>query len=338
MVNRGAWLFLLAILLCGTGYGCRRAATNRAVLRLGYFPNLTHAAAMNGVESGRFASAMRGVRLETRLFNAGPAAMEALLSGALDIVYVGPSPALNAWNATRGRGLRVIAGAASGGTLFVVRPAANIRDARDLHGKRIGTPQLGNTQDVALRSYLRDHGLDSTERGGDVTVVPIANSEILTQFRLGHLDGAWVPEPWASRLIAEAGATIFVDERDIWPDHRFPITLVVARQQYLDDAPDVVQRFLRAHVAEIERLRTDSIEGMTTANRALAHLQGRALPDAIVAAAWPRIEFTADVIEPALRRNAQAARALGFLRTDDLGALVDQRALSRARAAATGAR
>ena len=327
-----ARIALLAVLLVCVG--CRRASTDRHTLRLGYFPNLTHAVALNGVESGRFASGLGGVRLETRVFNAGPAAMEALLSGALDMVYVGPSPALNAWSATRGRGIRVIAGAASGGTLFVVRPAANIHAPADLHGKRIGTPQLGNTQDVALRTYLREHGLDSTERGGDVNVVPIANSEILAQFRLGHLDGAWVPEPWASRLIAEAGAEVFLDERDLWPGRRFPITLLVARSQYLQDAPDNVVRFLRAHLAEIERTRANPAEAMSTANRALARLQGRPLPDAILAAAWPRIEFTSDVIEPAFARNAQSARILGFLRSDDITGLVDTVALTRARAAA----
>ncbi len=322
----------MVALLVAAG-ACRRAPTDPRVLRLGLFPNLTHAVPLAGDESGRYAAALAPVRLEVHVFNAGPAAMEALLSGALDAAYVGPSPALNAWNATRGRGLRVVAGAASGGTLFVVRRGANIRAPADLRGRRIATPQLGNTQDVALRSYLRAHGMDSTERGGDVSVIPIACSEMLAQFRLGHLDGAWVPEPWATRLIVETGATAFLDERDLWPARRFPVTLLVVREQYLAEAPANVRRLLRAHVAEVTHLRDDPADGRRTVNAALTRLQGRPLPQDVMDAAWTRIEFTPDVLESALERDAVSAHALGFLRTGAIDGLVDPRPLASVRAA-----
>jgi NitT/TauT family transport system substrate-binding protein len=318
------WGALAAVVLawCVGGPGCRQPVDAR-VLRLGYFPNVTHAPALAGVESGRFARALGATRLETRVFNAGPAAMEALLSGALDAAYVGPSPVLNAWVASRGRGVRVVAGAASGGALFVVRPAANIHRPEDLRGRRLATPQLGNTQDVALRRYLNDHGLNTTDRGGAVTVTPLENPEILTRFRLGQLDGAWVPEPWGSRLVAEAGATVFVDERDLWPGRAFATTLLVVRQDYARAAPDNIQRLLRAHVAEIEFLRRDPVAGRAVVHRALARVLGRPLPAPLLESAWARVDFTTDPLEDTLRRNARSAAALGFLRSDDIHGLVD---------------
>jgi NitT/TauT family transport system substrate-binding protein len=293
-----------------------------AVLRLGYFATLTHAPALTGVESGRFARALSPVRLETRTFNAGPAAMEALLGGAIDVAYVGPSPALSAFLRSRGRALRVIAGAASGGALFVVRPAAGIRTAADLHHRRLATPQLGNTQDVALRTYLAAHGLSPEEQGGDVQVIPLSNADILTQFRLGHLDGAWVPEPWASRLQLEAGGVVFHDERDLWPARRFATTVVVARTEYLHHAPGNVACFLRAHAAEVAHLRAHPDDARTTANAALGRLLGRPLSPSVLTSAWSRIDFTTDPLPDTLTRSARAAQSLGFLPPGSLGGLV----------------
>jgi NitT/TauT family transport system substrate-binding protein len=327
---------LLLVLVALVAPACRRSADPR-VLRLGYFPNLTHTPALTGVASGRFAAALGRVRLETRVFQAGPEAMEALLSGAIDAAYVGPSPVLNAWTASRGRGLRVIAGAASGGALFVVRPSANIHGAADLHGKRLATPQLGNTQDIALRNYLAQNGLATTDRGGDVTVTALGNPDILTQFRLGQLDGAWVPEPWAARLVAEAGGVALLDERDLWPARIFPTTLLVVTQTYARDAPENVRALLRAHLAEVAHLREASDEARAETNRALAHIVGRPLPEPIVRAAWAHIDFTTDPMEAGLARDARAAHELHFLRSDDVGGLVDNAERARALTAA-GAR
>jgi NitT/TauT family transport system substrate-binding protein len=326
MKRVSALISLLVLLLVLPTVACR-SRENPAVLRLGYFPNVTHAVALSGVESGRFARALAPVRLETRVFNAGPAAIEALLAGAIDATYVGPSPVFPAWLRTRGTALRVIAGAASGGALFVVRPGANIHGPEDLHGKRLASPQLGNTQDVALRSYLAAHGLTTAEHGGDVTVTPLANPDILSQFRMGHLDGAWVPEPWGSRLVAEAGGVVLLDERDLWPGRAFATTLLVVRQDYQRAAPDNVARLLRAHAAEVAHLREDPADGKAVTNRALARLAGRPLPDALMDAAWSRVDFTTDPLEPTLRRGAQQAHALGFLPGEDVTGLVDRAAV-----------
>ncbi|MBL8976754.1 MAG: ABC transporter substrate-binding protein, partial [Myxococcales bacterium] len=204
-----ALLAALVVAACGGG-------SSEPSLRLGYFPNITHAAALVGVSDGIFARQLGAIKLETFTFNAGPAAIEALLSGSLDASYVGPNPAINAFVKSRGEAVRIIAGATSGGAFLVVRP--EISSAADLRGQAVASPQLGGTQDVALRSWLATQGLKTdTSGGGDVSVVPQENAQTLERFRDGKLAGAWVPEPWASRLVLEGGGKVLVDERDLWP-------------------------------------------------------------------------------------------------------------------------
>ena len=218
-----AALALAAVLLflCS----CRGAPPPGGPLRMGYFPNVTHAQALVGSADGTFASVLSGKGVLAKTFNAGPAAMEALLAGELDLCYVGNAPAALAFLRSGG-GLRVIAGAASGGASLVVRDA---RAPKDLTGKRVGSPQLGNSQDVSLRWWLREQGLAVGEKPPAVNVTPIANADILALFQQGRLAGAWVPEPWATRLAREGGGRILVDERDLWPERTFPTTVIVAR-------------------------------------------------------------------------------------------------------------
>src|SRR6266852_7514405 len=208
---------LMLLLLASCGSQSPTTSSGQLIVRLGYFPNLTHAVALVGVERGIFQNALgSNVKLETKTFNAGPALIEALFAGDIDIGYVGPSPAINGYVKSHGEALRIIAGAASGGALFIVRPGANIQSPQDLSGKRIATPQLGGTQDVALRYYLQQHGLKTTDKGGTVQVLPTDNANILTLFKTGAIDGAWVPEPWATRLVVEGHGQVFVDERSLW--------------------------------------------------------------------------------------------------------------------------
>src|SRR4051794_27760798 len=224
-------------------------------LRLGYFANVTHAAGVIGVQEGLFADELGDTKLTTRVFNAGPDEVEALFGGALDAAYIGPSPTINAYGQSDGDAIRIIAGAASGGAQLVVRDGINT--AADLKGTTLATPQLGNTQDVALRSWLTDQGLEnSVEGGGDVTIAPTANADTLTAFQAGDLDGAWLPEPWASRLVLEAGAHVLVDERDLWPDGQFVTTNIIVRTDYLEKYPETVAALLRGHVAAVQ-LATD---------------------------------------------------------------------------------
>src|SRR5205823_12436983 len=194
-------------------------------------------------DKGYFASALgKNVKLETKTFNAGPEAIEALFSGAIDAAYVGPNPTVNAWQKSHGKAIKVVAGAASGGVEFVVRPTIN--GPEDLKGKKIATPQLGNTQDVALRYWLKQHGLTTTkEGGGDVKVQPQANADAVTAFASGAVDGAWEPEPYASQLVAKGGR-VLVDERDLWPGGKFVITNLLVRSDFLKQHRDVVKNLV----------------------------------------------------------------------------------------------
>ena len=298
--------------------GCRREPPAGGPLRLGYFPNVTHAQALVGVDDGTIARELGG-RLETRMFNAGPAAMEALLAGNLDASYVGAGPAVIAYLRSEGA-LRVVAGAVSGGAVLVVRDA---RSAEDLVGRRVGTPQLGNTQDVALRTWLRSNGL--SDRGGPhgVEVTPLSNPDLLSMFARGVLAGAWVPEPWGARLVVEAGGRILVDERTLWEGGRFPTTVLVVSRRALERRPGDVAALLRAHVALTQRWRSDLAGFGRLANAAYGRRTGKPLSDPVLQDALSRLEPLSDPMAPQLARMAAQAQALGFAAAGDTSGMVD---------------
>lgn len=300
-------------------------------LRLGHFPNMTHATAVVGVEAGLFAKHLApDVTLEVATFNAGPAAVEALFAGGLDATYIGPNPTLNAYVRSRGEAVRVIAGATSGGAAFAVRPG--ITSARDLAGKRIASPQLGNTQDVALRAWLQSQGLRAETTGaGDVSVIPQENAQALESFRGGQIDGAWLPEPWVSRLVLEAGGQVLVDERSLWPGGQFITTNLVVRTEFLRDRPALVERLLRGHVEATQFLNERPDASMQLVDQGLRRLTGQSLPPTVLAAAWGNLTFTNDPIASSFRKSANDAAALGFANLGgvDLDAIYDLRPLNR---------
>ena len=301
-----------------------------ATLRLGYFPNLTHATALVGVQEGIFQRNLgSGTRLETRTFNAGPAAVEALFSGAVDATYIGPNPAINAYAKSDGTAIRIISGATSGGALLIVRPG--ITDAQGLRGKRIATPQLGNTQDVALRSWLAKQGLrTTTEGGGDVKVVNQENAQTLELFKAGEIDGAWVPEPWATRLEREGGGRVLVDEAKLWPGGRFVTTHLVVRTEFLEQQPALVEKLLAGQVEANELVTKDPAKAQQLANAQIEKLTGKALKPEVVAAAWKRLTFTDDPIASSLKTSAANAEQLGLLKPVDLSGIYDLGPLNRA--------
>ena len=313
---------------CGSGGGSRGSVT----LRLGYFPNITHSQPIVGLAQGNFAEALgRDVKLRTRTFNAGPSAIEAVFAGEIDATYIGPNPAINGYVRSEGKALRIVAGATSGGALFVVRADSGIEKPADLAKKKLATPQLGNTQDVALRAFLLANGLAAKENGGNVSVIPTANPDILTLFHKGDIDGAWVPEPWATRLVLEAGGRVFLDERSLWPEGEFVTTHLIVRTKFLEQHPDVVEALLRAHVEVTGWINQHPDEAKRIVNEGIRDVTGAALPPAVLDAAWKNLRITCDPVASSLRKSAADAFELGFLGGDepDLSNIYDLTILNR---------
>ena len=290
-------------------------AQAQKTLRLGYFPNINHAQGVIGIGDGSFQKTLGdNVTLEIFVFNAGPSAIESLLAGRLDASYIGPNPAINGYVVSDGQAVRVIVGATSAGASFVVRNDSGINSVQDLEGKKFASPQLGNTQDVALRKYLTDNGFNTVENGGNVTVLPIANADILTTFLKKEIAGAWVPEPWATRLVNEAGGKIFVDERDLWPpEGKFVTAHLIVSPKYLKENPDVIKKLLTAHVNETQWINEHKDEVPTVFNTELKKLTGQTIPEDVLTEALTRLEFTNDPIKLSLFQSANDAYDLGFL-------------------------
>lgn len=322
------WILIAAG--CGGGESSAGAVPGPApTLRLGYFANLTHAAAIVGLDRGLFTQELGSTKLETQIFDAGPAAVEALFGGGLDAAYIGPSPAINAFQRSDGKAVRIIAGATSGGAQLVVRQGINT--PANLRGKTLASPELGNTQDVALRAWLTSHGLrNSVQGGGDVTIVPTKNADTFQLIKSGKLDGAWMPEPWASRLVLEAGGKVLVDERDLWPSGQFVTTQLLVRTDYLQRHPQTVEALLRGHVDAVHWVTQNPAAAKTVVNNATSALTGKPLKPEVVDRAWQNLTVTADPIAPSLQRTAANAVTAGLTaKQADLHGIYDLSILNR---------
>ena len=304
------------------------ASTAAGTLRLGYFANVTHAAAVLGVADGTFAKALGSTKLETQIFNAGPAAIEALNAGAIDAAFLGPSPAINSYVKSKGESLRIVAGATDNGASLVVKPG--ITSVAQLKGKTIATPQLGGTQDVALREYLFKAGLKvQTNGGSDVDVVNQDNSQTLDLFKSGQVDGAWLPEPWASQLVIDAGAKTLVDETSLWPGKEFPTTILIVGKKFLDDHPDTVRALITGELAAIKEINTDPAKSSAAVNTAIGVLTGKKLSAAVMASSFKNIKVTDDPLASTYNASSQHAVDGGLLKTvPNLSGILDLRILN----------
>ena len=293
-----------------------------AEVHVGYFPNLTHATAIVADKEDFFSKHLGATKLKVTTFNAGPAAIEALKSGAIDATYVGPGPATNAFINSDGQALTVVAGAATGGTSFVVDQS--IMKAADLRGKKVSTPQLGNTQDIALRYWLKQQGLRTDlQGGGDVNVLPQENAQIVDAFKQKLIAGAWVPEPYATRLV-QAGGKVLVDERDLWPRKKFAITLLAVRTDFLTAHPQTVKALLAGDLDATDFIAKDPAKAQQDVADVIAKISGKPLKAAVIAAAWKQLEFTVDPVSSSLLLGAQHAHEVGVLTKEPkLDKLVD---------------
>jgi NitT/TauT family transport system substrate-binding protein len=283
-------------------------------LRIGYFPNINHAQAVIGLGRGDFQKALgNNVEVKTQLFNAGPAAIEALFANQIDVTYIGPNPAINGYVQSNGEALRIISGAASGGAVFVVRNDSGINSPQDLADKKFSSPQLGNTQDVALRRYLLDNGYKTKENGGNVEVIPAKNADIVSLMIKKDIDGAWLPEPWGAKLIKEANAKVLADERDLWPDGRFVTAHIIARTDYIEKNPDVIKKLLDAHIDITTLINDNTEEALQIFNSELNKLTGQTIPEDELREGISRIELTYDPVKESLFKSANDAFDIGFL-------------------------
>jgi|SRR3954452_21362627 len=304
----------------------------QTVIHVGAFPNITHPQAMVGKANGYFEKAMgSNVKIDWKTFNAGPAAIEALFAGAIDMTYVGPNPTISGYVRSDGEALRVIGGAASGGAALVVRADAGINKPEDFHGKRVATPQQGNTQDVALRSWLKAHGMKAREKGGDVQVMPMANPDQLTLFLRKDLDAAWAPEPWATRLVREGNGKLFLDERDLWPHGQFVVTNLIVSTKFLKEHPDLVKNWIRANVELTDWINKNLPEAKKLLNQQIQKETGKALSQGLLDEAFTRIEVTYDPLRDTLLTSAHSAFDAGFLgnKMPDLSRLYDLNLLNQ---------
>lgn len=311
----------LSMAACGSdsdgGSSSTGDGAEATTVRLGYFPNLTHATALVGVERGTYADALGPDKLETSTFKDGTEAVEALNADAIDATYIGTGPAINLFQKSNGEAIRIVSGATSGGAAFVV--AKDIDRADDLKGKTVASPKLGNTQDVALRAWLKEQGLETTTSGGgDVKIVPQENAQTLDLFKSGDIDGAWLPEPWATRLVLEGDGKVLVDERDLYEDGQFPTTNLIVAKTFLDEHPDTVKRLLEGQVAANAWIAENPEEAKDLANKAIGDLTGKALPDATIDAAWKNLTFTDDPLAAGARQAATDAKDLGFIDSADI--------------------
>ncbi|WP_346927701.1 ABC transporter substrate-binding protein [uncultured Arthrobacter sp.] len=313
------------------------ATTPAAELKLGYFGNITHAPALVGVSQGLVAKNLGGTKLSTQVFNAGPAAIEALNAGAIDATYIGPNPAINSYVKSKGESISIIAGAASGGAQLVVKPGINT--PADLKGKKLATPQLGGTQDVALRAWLGQQGhRTTTDGGGDVAINPTENAQTLKLFQDGKLDGAWLPEPWASRLVLQAGAKVLVDEKDLWEKGDFITTVLIVNKKFAAEHPDTVKALLKGHIESVDWLNAaPDAEKSAVLNAALKESAGAALPADVIDRSLKNIVYTVDPLAGTYQKLLQDGVDAGTTQQADINGIFDLTALNSVlRESATG--
>jgi NitT/TauT family transport system substrate-binding protein len=325
----------LALAACGSSSKSPAGGTtdsngsgDKVTLRLGYLPNVTHAPALIGLANGSFAKTLGpNIDLETSNYNSGTDETTAILANALDAAFVGPNPAINAYQKSHGTLIRIVAGTASGGAFLVVKPS--ITSIGDLLGKKIATPSLGNTQDVALRAFLKSKGLETdTEGGGDVSIVPQDNSTTVTAFQTDAIDGAWVPEPYATKLKNEGGK-VLIDEASLWPGGKFVTTNLMVTTKFLADHPDIVTNLVKGLADSIDLITDNPTEAEKLVSQRIGSDTGKPLSVDLVKASFKSITFTLDPIVSSLRKDAADAKSVGLIDSDDLSNIYDLEILNQ---------
>lgn len=288
-----------------------------STLRVAFFPNIGHSIPIIGLERGIFENNLgNSTSVEPKLFDSGPQVIESLFSKSIDLAYVGPGPAINGFLKSDNNDIVILSGAATGGASFIVHPESTINSAADFEGKRIAAPQIGNSQDVSLRNYLSENKLKPLEKGGTVIVLNIPNPDIYTLFTKGEIDGAWVPEPWASILVQELNGKRLFFEEDLWADNKFASVLLIGRQEYVKENPEIVKNWLESHQQTANWINGNQQETRIIFNEFMQTTMGKALSDSVVDEALNNLEITTDSANDSLYTFAERADTLGYLGRD----------------------
>ncbi|NIR86948.1 ABC transporter substrate-binding protein [Candidatus Bathyarchaeota archaeon] len=288
--------------------------THENKIRVAYFPNIGHAVAITGLENGFFENHLGNETLiETKLFDSGPQVIESMFAGSIDVAYVGPGPAINGFLKSEDGNVKILSGAASGGASFVVHPDSEINSASDFSGKRIAAPQIGNTQDVSLRHYLSENNLKPASKGGTVIVLNVPNPDIYTLFTKGEIDGAWVPEPWATILVQELNGKRLFHEEELWNNNQFASVLLIAREEFVKENPEVIEQWLDAHQETIDWINANPKQTRIIFNQFMENTLGQSLSDSVIDESLSNLEITSDTIPESISVFAERADSLGYL-------------------------
>ena len=286
-------------------------------IRVAFFPSVVHAVPIIGMETQTFANNLNAdLDIQVKIFDSGPQVIESIFSNSVDIAYVGPGPVINGFLKSDGNDLKILAGAANGGASFVIQKNSGLELIENYSGKRVAAPQISNTQDVSLRHYLAENGLKSAEKGGDVFVLNIANPDIYTLFAKGDIDGAWVPEPWATMLVEELDGVRLFDENEFWPENQFSSVLLIGRSDYIEKNPEIIKKWINANEKTVQWINNHPDESKKLYNEFLKSYMGRTLPENIVEKSFSNIIITSEPLENSVYTFAERADALGYLGRD----------------------
>jgi len=301
-------IFVIGIIVKSDG------TTPENKIRVAYFPNITHAVPIIGIERGTFAHQIgNDTVIEPVLFDSGPQVIESIFAGSVDVAYVGPGPAINGFLKSEHHDVKILSGAASGGVSFIVNPDSKINSVADFNGKRIAAPQIGNSQDISLRTYLSENGLKPAEKGGSVVVLNVPNSDIYTLFAKGDIDAAWVAEPTATILVQQLNGTRLFNEEDLWPENRFASVLLIAREEYVNQHPQVIHKWLEAHQQTIDWINSNPEQTRIIFNQFMKKEIGKSLSDKLIDESLSNLEITSDPIVSSIETFAKRADSLGYL-------------------------
>jgi len=283
-------------------------------IRVAFFPSISHAVPIVGIENNIFQENLTEQKIiEVKIFDSGPQVIESLFAKSIDLAYVGPGPIINGFLKSNGQDLKILAGAANGGASFIIQKDSGLDSIENFQGKRIASPQISNTQDVSLRHYLSTHGLEPVEKGGTVFVLNISNPDIYTLFAKGDIDGAWVPEPWATILVEELGGVRLFNESQFWPEKQFSSVLLIGRTNFIEQNPEIVEKWILSNQKTAEWINSNPDKTKMIYNEFMQDYMGKTFSKKIVDESFSNLEITSDPIKNSVLTFAERADSLGYL-------------------------